>query len=1332
MSHLFTRTVRAALRRLRTTGVVASLLLVAVLAGVPWARPAAAQEEPAAEGLAEDLTEGLTETVIVMSADVAIPTLSAPASGYVGTALTDPPTGVPTLRWEPVPNATRYKVQVSAAQGFADFLVDQITYATSFTPKTALADGTYYWRVQAEADRQWGFFSETWSFTKDWNAAATLKPALVEPAADAPLAAFSDAVFRWEPVPGAAYYRFEISGSPSFNDTSGACFYKADTLIPQHTPTKMLENTTCYWRVTPRDNKDNAGVASDIRSFTFAWNRVPTLLTPAPDAALRFLPRFSWTAVEGAKEYILEINTEADFSGDGLSVITPNTEYTPEKNLGNNNDFFWRVKAINPRGVTGPLGETRMFILEWKQPPTLLTPSSAENIFATDPKRIYPFFSWTPVAGAERYRLQIGTGTGFDELIEDITLYNATSYTQPEWKKWEPDRTYVWHVRALDARGNMTDWSPSQTFVIPLMPPPNLVYPEPYYESDAVGMPVHTDRSIAHPVFVWDTTHRFNILEAGPAAFEYPDAYELTVGNRDFSVINFHIITAGQAAAPTREHPFANPVDGQIYYWKVVPLKGGVMMPGTVPFVWAMRLDTTVNQFPATDTPTPMHPRDGFVAVGAPPVLGWQPLNGAHHYAVQISRDADFASTVETARPQFVYYVPNQGQPDPLPFGLYYWRIQGRNAADQPIGGWSEPRHFIVARDLVTGNIIDYQIPPGTLFDTGPLYDKQWSYVDSSSTPDTAQYNLGDLHMVQDRSRHPTNNYRWVVAFQVDTGSVGNVSYGVYFDLNHQLNAGGASDPRGKLITIDPRYQPEYVFYIDRTDEAITNAVVYGWNPAGATWSTPFLLTVTCDSTTDEAYACYDAATGVVEVAFAPTGLTPGFTGQETRSIGLTVFSTGSGTDGIRDSIPHQNGNTIGYPAFLSDMPMPLYPFDTPLDNPFVFHEMPAVRWRMPYFDSNDGYQVQVARDIDFTELVVTIWETFETDKSPFYGLAPTGFHTEEAMKDEESYYWRVRYRHERHRVSEKNSYDTGPWSPPMRFKLASYQPGAPTATIAAVPEARTTPTFYWDRVEGGAGYTIQISDDANLSSPFINKKIDGNSYTPLDTLADGTYYWRVAMRRSSAVTGQWSPIQTFVKRTLTPALIAPLDGAIIHQQPVFAWTPVITNTGDLRLAAPKYRLQWDDDPNFGSPVTVDTESTAYGLVENQSLTDGTWYWRVAVIDADNRVGAYTAPAAFYKEYLPPTLLAPAQGSNVDSDVSFAWTPLAGAAEYEIEIADNEAFNAAKKDRTDNARYTPTFELKSTSYYWRVRLRDEDGKTGPFIVGNFTNQESLFLPVLTR
>ena len=64
-----------------------------------------------------------------------------------------------------------------------------------------------------------------------------------------------------------------------------------------------------------------------------------------------------------------------------------------------------------------------------------------------------------------------------------------------------------------------------------------------------------------------------------------------------------------------------------------------------------------------------------------------------------------------------------------------------------------------------------------------------------------------------------------------------------------------------------------------------------------------------------------------------------------------------------------------------------------------------------------------------------------------------------------------------------------------MRFKLSSYLVGNPQ--VFPSETAQTTPSFSWDRVEGAAGYTIQIDDDANFSDPIIDRKQDSTSFTP-------------------------------------------------------------------------------------------------------------------------------------------------------------------------------------------------------------------------------------------
>jgi hypothetical protein len=380
-------------------------------------------------------------------------------------------------------------------------------------------------------------------------------------------------------------------------------------------------------------------------------------------------------------------------------------------------------------------------------------------------------------------------------------------------------------------------------------------------------------------------------------------------------------------------------------------------------------------------------------------------------------------------------------------------------------------------------------------------------------------------------------------------------------------------------------------------------------------------------------------------------------------------------------------------------------------------------------FDSVDGYQVQVARDARFTQLVET-WESYEAQMWPFFALLPASFQSKNAYEDNESYYWRARIRHERYVSFQPTFYDYGPWSPPMRIKLDSRQVGNPAPSTGKVTWA--TPTFSWDRVDGAAGYRIQVDDDSNFSTPLIDKKVDGTSYTPVDAFTDGTYYWRVAMRRSDTVFGHWTPTLAFVKRSWPPQTIAPAADEIVNGQPTFTWTAVLTPTATPRLAAPRYRLQLSADPNFSSPQTYDTDSTSYTPDKGKSLADGTWYWHISALDAKNRPGAYSPTQRFYKEYRTPTLLSPAQGGTTSSSPVFEWAPLAGAAYYRIQIANNELFNGATSVTTDATRYTPTAQLGKGAQFWRVQMIDADGRAGPYELGRVRIGGEVRLPMIVR
>ncbi len=476
--------------------------------------------------------------------------------------------------------------------------------------------------------------------------------------------------------------------------------------------------------------------------------------------------------------------------------------------------------------------------------------------------------------------------------------------------------------------------------------------------------------------------------------------------------------------------------------------------------------------------------------------------------------------------------------------------------------------------------------------------------------------------------------------------------------------------------------------------------------------------------------AFFDPVLSAVQLVIPYTALGAGRV--DFGSYALVLASSMAGVP-VGDTIPPQ-GSTFDRPAFASDMLTPLYPFDTPFSNPRVYQDMQALRWRTPYFDSTDGYQVEVARDAKFTDKVET-WETVETKTSFFFQLLPALMQTTKAYGDNESYYWHVRIRHERF-GSAPDFFDYGAWSPPMRFKLDSRLPGNPSLTTGV--DAFMTPTFQWDRVEGASGYAVQIDNDANFASPLLDVQTDLTSYTPTDlqfgTLAPGAqYFWRVAIRRSSNVIGRWTPTMAFTKSSVAPSLLSPENGAKLVGQPALIWSPILTPPVTPRLATPRYRLQVDDDSNFGSPwINEVTQSTSYTPPARKNLADGSWFWRVALVDATGKDGPFSAARAFTRSYTLPVVTAPQASARTSYAPMLAWQPIDGAAYYKVDYGTNDTFQGATSVLTDNTSYTPTAAMKAAQYYWRVQMFDDDGRPGPIARAEFIVGWTVSLPIVKR
>ncbi len=69
----------------------------------------------------------------------------------------------PTITWDAMPGADRYRIQISEDEDFSDYIVDAETSETSY--ETDLEEGEYYLRIRAENEAGEGEYSETLTFS---------------------------------------------------------------------------------------------------------------------------------------------------------------------------------------------------------------------------------------------------------------------------------------------------------------------------------------------------------------------------------------------------------------------------------------------------------------------------------------------------------------------------------------------------------------------------------------------------------------------------------------------------------------------------------------------------------------------------------------------------------------------------------------------------------------------------------------------------------------------------------------------------------------------------------------------------------------------------------------------------------------------------------------------------------------------------------------------------------------------------------------------------------------------------------------------------------------
>lgn len=388
----------------------------------------------------------------------------------------------PVVRWDPVPGASSYEVQVTEhttgcdwTKRIVDAQMSGHTAATSWTMRafpsvkqpgqdawpSALVEthrfvdnARYCVRVSAiaGADEKSKLVVSEWTQIEGANQPAfTYRKPVTAPDGMPVMTADHyetptsgtltprTPLLSWKRHLHADSYWVVIARDASFTNVKEVGF----TRIAAYAPRNTLEDetTSYYWVVFPANHIDGSGVFStysDNAPRNFEKRSIPPAQS-APEDKTDIIgsPRFAWTAAEGAIEYRLQVATDPSFGSLVEDVTTAATSYTPTKTYPVDTVLYWRVRANAGRAEAKVgLGWSQVRTMRRRLPTPELAGDNAQGGNAI------PALSWNPVQGAESYEVQVEQADGGRQ-----TLRVASTVLTPT--KFYGNGIWRWQVRAM-------------------------------------------------------------------------------------------------------------------------------------------------------------------------------------------------------------------------------------------------------------------------------------------------------------------------------------------------------------------------------------------------------------------------------------------------------------------------------------------------------------------------------------------------------------------------------------------------------------------------------------------------------------------------------------------------------------------------------------------------------------------------------------------------------------------------------------------------------------------------------------------------------------------
>ena len=1029
---------------------------------------------------------------------------------------------------------------------------------------------------------------------------------------------------------------------------------------------------------------------------------VPVLIAPADGSTTTVvdtpplgIPEFEWTPVSGATKYRLQVSSAIGFNTTIVNITTPNTTYTPTSaSVFADGTWYWRVRVDTPTPV-GEYSGIWSFTKQWATPensPALISPADWDTLEFYDE----PVFSWDPVTGAAKYKLQIYSSPGGWSTLKYTATTLATTH-QPKDKL--ANGTYYWRVVPVDPGNHEGTPSEERSFDVNYNPVLTLLEP------DDLATPTFT------PTFRW-------------TAVRGAEFYRLQyTTDPSFSTSVITLDTRNTAYTPTTTLP--NDVN---YYWHVRVHSGNSISDWTASrsFIkkWYIQ--------PVLLTPTDLYQHVRF------PIFSWTPVPGASYYKVQISLYSNFSTSYNTGTTTNTFYTP---QTYTGANRVNYWRVtpyDGNAKAGVPSNTFS---YVSYQESVATHQVYPlFYYPPDTYsgfpgVTTNPHEDRTvplpifiWHRV---------YVPYGDVNAGQ--------VYAEAYRLQVDADPLfGSVDWTV--DTENLTAAPTASNPFTPLMNID---------YYWRVRPLISGSEVGEWSQV---WKTRFDPSLGLTPTTGAAPTLIRPTDGFEFAEMTPLLEWFPLSGASSYEIQISLDQNfGSFVNTATVSNPAYVPTQSLAQRSLGDVNFGIYYWRVrktggSWSETRRFQIAAQSQWRYsppppaPSLLGDAGNQLQigsdpasdVAADYDLTDL--------QARQSSDYWYF--GFHVPASPTQNVTYalYLDLDHLDSSGATFDACGHDSICTSSYSVTTIASYRP---EFAIYVLQEASTFAAnkvylYHWN----GSGWdTVKvlgsIGGNLNKSGNYVELEVPNTAINYQDTtgsyavslfsLPAGSGQPKDSVPSDSSVPGA-GPISRFANVTERMNLLMPPNDAGVDPS---TYPSILPFFWDWPVLAP-----WSGaimkaylDPLFttqAATYTLTSDGAYYASTSHawgdDFVGDNTYYWRIQPRYRDGGcvlcLGAWSQGWRFERQgFIPQNL-----GTSVTfATPTFSWDMVEGAEYYDLQVDNDPGFGStAISISTRQNSYTHTSTLANAIYYWRVRVHRNGS-----VINNWTSAQTFTLALPT-